>query len=254
MNQQLKGDIEQIIGPIHERSRLAEQGCTSEVSQVMTDKGSFLLKSSFQDKYREWLRTEADVLERLRGEEVPVPRYQGFIEYKDSSHLLMSFEEGVSLSAALENAKSDGARKSLIRAFGRFLLDLHQMKVPSLDSSSVWLDEQLVKAENYAKRGEADGSLEHLQKLKEDKPAPVRQTMIHGDCNTDNILVLENGGLMWIDVAGMAIGDPRYDECLAIRKLRGYSEYIEAFYEGYTRYRVSEDEFTYFNNGLYEFF
>ena len=45
MNQQLKGDIEQIIGPIHERSRLAEQGCTSEVSQVMTDKGSFLLKS-----------------------------------------------------------------------------------------------------------------------------------------------------------------------------------------------------------------
>lgn len=66
MNQQLKGDIEQIIGPIHERSRLAEQGCTSEVSQVMTDKGSFLLKSSFQDKYREWLRTEADVLERLK--------------------------------------------------------------------------------------------------------------------------------------------------------------------------------------------
>jgi len=253
MNQQLNRDIERLIGPIHKTIRLAEQGCTSEVSQVMTDKGVFLLKSSFQAKYREWLKTEADVLERLRGTEVPVPRYHGFMEYKDSSHLLMSFEDGASLSMHLRNARSDGESKSRIKAFGSFLLDLHQMSVPSLDSSPVWLDQQLAKADIYARRGEADGSLELLQKLKENQPAPVRQTVIHGDCTTDNILVLEKG-LIWIDVAGMTIGDPRYDECLAIRKLRGNAEYIEAFYEGYTRYRVSEDEFTYFNNGLYEFF
>ena len=253
MNQQLNRDIERLIGPFHKMVRLAEQGCTSEVSQVMTDNGSFLLKSSFQAKYREWLKTEADVLERLRGTEVPVPRYHGFMEYKDSSHLLMSFEDGASLSTCLGNARSDDESKSLIKAFGSFLFDLHQMSVPSLASSPVWLDQQLAKAEIYARRGEADGSLELLQKLKENKPAPVRQTVIHGDCTTDNILVLEKG-LIWIDVAGMKIGDPRCDECLAIRKLRGNSEYIEAFYEGYTRYRVSEDEFTYFNNGLYEFF
>ena len=254
MNQQLNRDIERLIGPIHKTIRLAEQGCTSEVSQVMTDKGSFLLKSSFQAKYREWLKTEADVLERLRGTEVPVPQYHGFMEYKDSSHLLMSFEDGVSLSVRLRNARPDDERKSLIKAFGSFLLDLHQMNVPSLDSSPVWLDQQLAKAEIYARRGEADGSLELLQKLRKNQPAPVRQTIIHGDCTTDNILVLDNGGLIWIDVAGMAIGDPRYDECLAIGSLKGNAEYIEAFYEGYTRYRVSEDEFTYFNNGLYEFF
>ena len=78
--------------------------------------------------------------------------------------------------------------------------------------------------------------------------------MIHGDCTTDNVFVMDGEIKLFIDVAGMTIGDPRYDVSLAIRKFVDNPELLNAFYEGYTRYRVSKDEFQYFDEGLYEFF
>jgi aminoglycoside phosphotransferase (APT) family kinase protein len=82
----------------------------------------------------------------------------------------------------------------------------------------------------------------------------VQQTIIHGDCTTDNVLVFDGKVELFIDVSGMTVGDPRYDESLAIRRFLNNEEYINAFYQGYQRYRVSKNEFCYFDQGLYEFF
>ncbi|WP_228550162.1 aminoglycoside phosphotransferase family protein [Salinibacillus xinjiangensis] len=235
---------------------LAEQGCTSEVHKIITRKGCYLLKSSFEEKYTEWLKAEAQVLKKLNSQrQIAVPKYYGFFEEKLSSHLLMSFEDGIILTSALEQAKSQSEKKSLIRSFGHFLKQLHAISEMDLLNQNVdWLESQLIKAEFYVKHGQTEGSSQLLENLKANKPLPVEQTVIHGDCTTDNVLVINGEACLFIDVAGMTIGDPRYDESLAIRSFVNDEEYKKAFYEGYKRYKVSKKEFHYFDEGLYEFF
>jgi len=256
MNTQLRENLEEIVGKVNKVNILDEQGCTSEVCQIVTDGGSYLLKSSFKEKYREWLKNEARVLEKLiNNNQIQVPKYYGFIENDDSSHLIMSFEKGITLTSALKNAKNITEKKSLIRNFGHFLNQFHETKtMKSLKPKNNWLDEQLIKAENYVKWGQTEGSLQLLEKLKSNKPLPVQQTIIHGDCTTDNVLVVNGEVQLFIDVSGMTVGDPRYDESLAIRNFVNNDEYKKAFYEGYKRYIVSREEFRYFDEGLYEFF
>jgi aminoglycoside phosphotransferase (APT) family kinase protein len=256
MDHSLQGKIEKITGSIHKTNVLDEQGWTSEVRRISTADRSYVLKSSFKEKYRTWLKAEAEILEKLKGNTVfPVPHYYGFIEEQDGDHLIMSFEEGMSLTAALGNASSETERKSLIRSFGRFLHEFHEKEPLGIfKSEGDWLEGQLIIAQLYAEKGQSDGSLTLLDHLKTNRPEHVTQTMIHGDCTTDNVFVINGEVRLFIDVAGMTVGDPRYDESLAIRKFMNNSEYVTAFYEGYTRYRVSEDEFLYFDEGLYEFF
>lgn len=52
----------------------------------------------------------------------------------------------------------------------------------------------------------------------------------------------------------MTVGDPRYDEALAIRSFLLDKNYKNAFYGGYKHYKITMDEFRYFDEGLYEFF
>jgi aminoglycoside phosphotransferase (APT) family kinase protein len=256
MNHSLQRKIENITGSIHKTNVLDEQGWTSDVRRIFTAGRSYLLKSSYKEKYREWLKDEARVLKRLSGNpDIPVPEYYGFIEEKDGDHLIMSFEDGMSLTAALSKAESETERKSLIRSFGEFLNDFHEKEpIDMFKSEGDWLEGLLVKAQYYAENGQCDGSLSLLDNLKANRQSPVKQTMIHGDCTTDNVFVKDGEVRLFIDVAGMAVGDPRYDESLAIRKFMNNPEYITAFYEGYTRYRVTKEEFQYFDEGLYEFF
>jgi len=75
--------------------------------------------------------------------------------------------------------------------------------------------------------------------------------MIHGDCTTDNVLVVNGKVQILIDVSGLTVGDPRYDESLAISNFIDNLDYLNAFYEGYKRYKVSREEFEYFDHGLY---
>ncbi|WP_175989503.1 phosphotransferase family protein [Bacillus sp. Marseille-Q1617] len=256
MNHSLQGKIEEIIGSIHKTSVLEEQGWTSEVRRIFTSDRSYLLKSSYKEKYRTWLKEEAQVLKRLSGNTViSVSEYYGFIEEKDGDHLIMSFEDGMSLTAALSKAASEIEKRSLIRSFGHYLHEFHEKEpVDIFKSEGDWLQDQLVKAQYYAENSQCDGSLSLLENLKANRPSPVKQKMIHGDCTTDNVFVVDGEVRMFIDVAGMTVGDPRYDESLAIRKFMNNPEYITAFYEGYTRYRVTKEEFQYFDEGLYEFF
>ncbi|MDZ5472406.1 phosphotransferase [Bacillus sp. 31A1R] len=256
MNHSLKEKIENVIGSIHKMNVLDEQGWTSEVRRIFTGDRSFLLKSSYKEKYRTWLKAEAQVLKKLnKNTVISIPEYVGFIKEQHSDHLIMSFEDGMSLTAALTKASSLTEKKSLIRSFGQFLHQFHEKEpLEILVGEGEWLEGQLLKAQNYVENGQTDGDLTLLNHLKTKKPTPVKQTMIHGDCTTDNVFVIDREVQLFIDVAGMTVGDPRYDESLAIRKFWNNPEYLTAFYEGYTRYRVTKEEFHYFNEGLYEFF
>lgn len=256
MNMSLQRKIERITGSILKMSVLDEQGWTSEVRRIFTEDGSFLVKSSYKEKYRNWLREEARVLQKLnKNSIIPVPDYFGMIEEEESDHLIMSFEEGLSLTAALNKSTSLAERISLIRSFGSFLQQFHEKEpVESLKGEGDWLEGQLKLAQNYVEKGQTEAGLELLNQLMTNKPAPVKQTMIHGDCTTDNVFVIDGEVRLFIDVAGMTVGDPRYDESLAIRDFINNPEYVTAFYEGYTHYRVTKQEFLYFDEGLYEFF
>lgn len=249
-------EVEKITGSVNTIKLLNEQGDTSKVQRITTNNGCYLLKSSFDERYRAWLKDEAQVLEKLNYQQtIPVPEYYGFIEGSSENHLVMSFEDGITLTSALGQAKSMTEKKSLIRGFGHFLQKLHEMERKELfNYNRDWLTGQLVKSERYLANGQTEGSLQLLQKLKLNKPLSVEQTIIHGDCTTDNVLVKDGEIRLFIDVSGMAIGDPRYDESLAIRNLINETEYKKAFYEGYKRYKVSQEEFQYFEEGLYEFF
>jgi aminoglycoside phosphotransferase (APT) family kinase protein len=243
--------IEKIIGNIDEETFLDEQGCTSEVRKLVADNKSYILKSSFKPKYREWLKSEAETLRTMP--HLPIPMYIGFFEEQDGSHLLMSFEEGITLRQALSEAGSSEKELKLIRSFGRFLHHFHeQNKTGTLEQ--IWLKRQLAKAESYLVKRQTDGSRELLEHLKQSRPKPVIQALIHGDCTTDNVLVRDGEVSLFIDVAGLTTGDPRYDEALAIGRFKDNPGYVKAFYEGYTRYRISEEEYRYFDEGIYEFF
>ncbi|WP_276733790.1 aminoglycoside phosphotransferase family protein [Bacillus sp. (in: firmicutes)] len=256
MDKWLKAELERKFGAIKHMSLLDEQGGTSTVRKIVTSKGAFLLKSSSQQRYREWLRREALVLQKLtETHRLPVPVYYGFIQEQHSSHIAMSFEDGITLTSALRKAKGDIEKKKLIKSFGQFLQRLHETElVPGLQPEIDWLDLQIKRAGEYVEKGQAEGSAELLKELDQHRPVPVQQTMIHGDCTTDNVLVKDGEVYLFIDAAGISAGDPRYDESLAIRNFVTNEAFLNAFYEGYCRYRVSKQEFEYFNGGLYEFF
>lgn len=256
MTEKERETIERIVGQIYEVNKLAEQGCTSVVRKIHSESGTYLLKSSFDERYREWLKTEGMVLEKLSNQDaIPVPRFNCFFEDDKSSHLIMSFEQGMTLTKALKNVKNQGEKRNLIRSFGQFLDQLHETELPDcLLRENDWLEEQLLRAEFYVKRGKTEGSEQLLEQLQSTKPHPARQTVIHGDCTTDNVLVVDGKVSLFIDVSAMTVGDPRYDESLAIGCFVHESECVETFYQGYKRYRVSKEEYQYFNEGLYEFF
>ncbi|AUZ41376.1 phosphotransferase family protein [Bacillus sp. MBGLi79] len=256
MDKWLKAELKKKIGAIKHMSLLDEQGGTSTVRKIVTSQGAYLLKSSSHLRYREWLRREALVLQKLNGtHRLPVPVYYGFIQQQHSSHIVMSFEDGITLTSALRKAKGDTEKKKLIKSFGQFLNRLHETElVPDLQPEIDWLDLQIKRAGDYVEKGQAEGSAWLLKELDQHRPVPVQQTMIHGDCTTDNVLVKDGEVCLFIDAAGISAGDPRYDESLAIRNFATNEAFLNAFYEGYCRYRVSKQEFEYFNGGLYEFF
>lgn len=256
MKEFLKEKIEDIIGEILAVELLAEQGGTSEVHKLETFQSSYVLKSSYKQKYRTWLAEEAKILELVNQvKKIPAPYYHGYIEQEESSNLITSYEEGFTLTTALKNAKSMNEKKRLIRSFGEFLNDFHETEpLKELVHTGDWLERQLLKAQSYVDQHQTSGSQELLDELKSLKLPLIKQTMIHGDCTTDNVFIKGVEVSLFIDVAGMAVGDPRYDISLAIRTFKDELEFLEAFYEGYTRYKVSENEFRYFDQGLYEFF
>ncbi|UTR15773.1 aminoglycoside phosphotransferase family protein [Salipaludibacillus sp. LMS25] len=57
---------------------------------------------------------------------------------------------------------------------------------------------------------EGEGGLQVLEQLKVNRPSPVKQTIIHGDCTTDNVLVINGEVKLFINIYAMTVGDTRY--------------------------------------------
>jgi aminoglycoside phosphotransferase len=59
-------------------------------------------------------------------------------------------------------------------------------------------------------------------RLKNDRPGPIENTLIHGDFHMNNLLVNHNNIVGIIDWPRAAYGDLRFDVALAIRPKQGY--------------------------------
>jgi len=253
MNVSIKQRIEQQIGLIHSIHPVAVQGGTAVVYYVKTLDGTYILKQASLPRYREWLAQEATVMQTFKSKHIIIPTYIDYMEDEQQDYLLMSYIAGETLTTALANA-SELQRLELIRAFGRFLRQLHTRETSSTHSSKYWLNKQLLQADHYIKQGWTSGSSELLNALSTKQPEPVPETWIHGDCTTDNLLVRDNAIVAFIDVAGMTVGDPRYDEALATRSFGTDIKMLDAFYSGYGFSPISEETFRFFDDGLYEFY
>ncbi|UTR15772.1 hypothetical protein MM221_04090 [Salipaludibacillus sp. LMS25] len=109
MTKSLRSTIEEIIGELNEVILLDEQGCTSWLIYT---------KKLIKRKYRAWLKAEALVLEKLNNWIfIPRPNFYGFIKGTDSGHVIMSFEEGLTLTYALKHAKTIDEKKFLLTSY-----------------------------------------------------------------------------------------------------------------------------------------
>ena len=252
----LPKQFETIIGNIQKVSYPARQGATSEVVFLHTDQGKYVCKRSSLPQYKTWLLEEAKVMKELNtNTSLPIPTFYDYMEDEGNSYLLMSMEEGVPLREALLAVKTNEEQVKLIQSFGEKLKKLHETSLPPEWQHQIsWLDIQLKKAAYNLQHYEVDGNPQLLDSLLEHKPRAIPQTLIHGDCTIDNVLVADNSVETFIDLSGVAYGDPRYDVALAIRSFIYDKSLLNAFYKGYTLLRLSKEEFDYFDGGLYEFF
>lgn len=256
MEQETIHYLQNQIGEILNFKKLDNQGCTSIVYKIKTRDNYYLLKTTNHNIYDEWLKKEASTLKSLINQnEISVPKFYDFFKIKNTSNLLMSFENGITLSEALNSNIQHKQKLKLIEKFGQYIYHLH-----SLDTNKFhfkhddWLTHQLIKAEKYLNSNQTEGNQKLLTILKKEKPKYMKQTIIHGDYTIDNVLINLDGSFKFIDVSGMEIGDPRYDEALAIRKFINKHDYLNAFYKGYQYNKITFVEYNYFCNGLYEFF
>lgn len=115
----------------------------------------------------------------------------------------------------------------------------------------------LLRADYNLRHYTVDGTPELLDRIKNNKPKPIQNTLIHGDYTLDNVLVREGNVTAVIDWSGGSFGDPRYDTALAIRpKPNAFQvpEEADIFFAGYGAKIINEQEYVYFKNRLNEFF
>jgi aminoglycoside phosphotransferase (APT) family kinase protein len=238
------------------------QGHTSDVGIIESTRGCFVLKRTKGEQYCSWLAQEVRVLNGLRNTntKLPIPAVYHAIEQKDENQAwaLLQYFEGETLRQALFKENNTDKRHEMLFNFGVLLSKIHSTPCPAeLNGDSVWLDEMLRRAEFNLEHYSVDGTADLLQFLKTNRPLPIPSTFIHGDFTIDNVLVCDGKIASVIDWSGGGFGDPRYDLSLAIRPKPNAFETesdIEAFFEGYGKKILDEQDYKYFVEGLYEFF
>lgn len=251
----------EIIAQIGEVKNITfpRQGHTSIVAILDTIDHKYIIKKTENDLYNEWLSEEYKVLQYLFRTGLPVPKvYLYHIEHK-SRWLLMDYIDGISLREFLSKEPNLKDKEKAIYNFGRCLKKIHECSCPIelLQNDESWLDSILNKAEYNLTHFAVDGSEELLTCLKEVRPNPIGHALIHGDFTIDNVLVKDSNIVGIIDWAGAAFGDPRYDVALAIRpKFNAFDNERdrEIFYGAYGKFRLTEEEYNYFEDGIYNFF
>jgi aminoglycoside phosphotransferase (APT) family kinase protein len=245
------GTIETVTYPV--------QGITSQVMILQAQHGTFVAKRATHPRYRLWLRREYTVLQALAETTLCVPRIHLSVPsaFDDrESWLLMSYLPGEPLRAALRTSPLN--HQALLRSFGQLLQTVHNCPLPAtLDREKAsWLDRTLEQAALALQNEVVDGTPEVLEYVRHNRPSSIQETLIHGDCSLDNVLVHNERVCSLIDWAGGGRGDPRYDLALATQVeqevFQSASDY-DAFYSGYTGERLTEAERSYFLS-LDEFF
>jgi len=258
---ELPQEVHSRLGAI-QRLSYPQQGCTSDSAIAESERGAYLIKRSRGPQYSEWLAQEHRVLTALAASSLPVPRPHQFLR-RDTplgaeAWLVMDCLPGESLCTVLQGNQAAATRSHLLRAFGQVLAAIHATPAPPglAQVDQPWLDRMLDMAAYNLAHYQVDGSQELLERLQGNRPADVPATLIHGDFTLDNVLVAGDALSGVIDWSGGDWGDPRYDLALAIRpepEAFGNQADVQAFFEGYGRRPLSDDEYHYFN-GLYEFF
>lgn len=235
------------------------QGHTSRVAVLETADHRYVIKKTEHGLYNEWLTEEYKALQYLSETGLPVPKVYALCTVGTSRWLLMDYINGISLREFLSEGLDLKAKEKAISHFGVCLKTIHECPCPAelRKSEHLWLDAMLMKAEYNLTHFEVDGSRELRAHLMKKKPEPIENTLIHGDFTIDNVLT-NNGNIMGIiDWSGAAYGDPRYDAALAIRpKANAFDNRRDRdiFFESYGRFRITDEEYGYFEEGLYEFF
>lgn len=235
-----------------------KQGHTSLVVILTTQSERFILKRTTHSLYSSWMKKEYVVLTQLEGSGLPIPKAYLFVEAGEHCWLLMSPFNGVRLREYLFHEKDETNRKKVISQFGETLREIHTTPCPNIwITPESWLNSKLKEAGYNLENYEVDGSRELLHKLKSTLPNEIPNTLIHGDFTIDNVMVDNHQVVGVIDWGGAAFGDPRYDLALAIRTKPNAFEVAADkrwFLEAYGLRTISNEEFEYFENGLYAFF
>lgn len=245
------GTINKIVFP--------RQGHTSVVAILDTPERKYAVKKTVDKLYNTWLAEEHYALKLLSSTDLLVPQVYAYHVGDGVGWLLMDYMDGVSLRTFLAQGPSPERKEQVLANYGSCLRSIHETPCPAAlkKDGQPWLDTMLAKAEYNLKHHGVDGTSELLKRLKQKRPSPVAGTFIHGDFTIDNVLVNDCKIAGIIDWAGAAFGDPRYDVALAIRpKLNAfdYPRDREVFFEAYGKSHLTEEEYHYFEEGLYQFF
>ncbi|MGB3570269.1 MAG: fructosamine kinase family protein [Priestia megaterium] len=91
-----------------------KQGCTSDVGNLHTAKGRYVLKRAKGEKYRKWLFKEYYVLKNIKKlEKFRSPNAYKFVQTAEQSWLLLEFFEGQTVREYLEKEDNEKKRARL---------------------------------------------------------------------------------------------------------------------------------------------
>ncbi len=217
------------------------QGYASSVALLECERGYLVVKRSIGPRFGAMLQREYQILNILSlYTTLLVPHPYLFLEKSGTNWLVMDWLPGVPMRERLVGETNSLRRDLIIESFGKTLAEIHATNLTPglLNTRDNWLDRKLETAavnlaDNFT-RSDATAAL--LEELKKDRPAPITQTLIHGDYTIDNVLVLRNEVSAIIDWSTGAWGDPRYDLRAAIRPvplLFEPSRDQAAFFSGY---------------------
>jgi aminoglycoside phosphotransferase (APT) family kinase protein len=224
--------------PVRARLSYPTQGKTSDVAFAEHDGRVVVVKRCAHPVYLEWLRREQAALRALEHSALSVPRFIAYAEDDANGSavgwLVMSRLAGSPLLAVVRRA-AELQRRTLFRSLGELVRRLHATAVPrGLARREPWVSRQLVQAR--ANLPWCDGTAVGLAELERSRPAPVAETLMHGDLALDNVLVDAHGSLSLIDWADGGPGDPRHDLALALQtkpELELSAGVLDAFAAGY---------------------
>lgn len=236
-----------------------QQGHTSLVVKIETSEQQFIIKKTNHPLFNQWLYEEYKSLQYLASTKILVPKVYLFHMQEKSRWLLMDYIDGVSLRKFLSGSPNSKDRERIISHYGLCLKEIHESECPNelRNKCDSWIHSMLDKASHNLANYKVNGTEELLIRLKEELPETVENTLIHGDFHTNNVLVSNNKVVGIIDWPRAALGDPRFDVALAIRPKEGIFDKIRdraLFLEAYDRFIITDEEYRYFQEGLYSFF